>query len=587
SVAGTSITTGQLLAGTNSVLTSSLNGGAGLTQTAITFDDRSGAGSVNLTLSAADISGSLSDLVEKLNTDLAAAGQGVTISVNESGRGLIATDTTGGSGALVITGALAAELGLDTGAGGVTQNTVEGTSLQKAYVGLQTRVSDFNNGQGVGLGTFRITDASGGVEEIEINSSHENLADIINLINSRPNIDVTAAINDNGDGIVITDTSGATGSNKQLLIEDVSGTVASNLRIAGTHTESAGSIKVNGSLETTVTFDADDTLDEAVQKINDSGAGISATVINDGSPGTPYRINFTSRNSGESGRVLIDTGGFDLQLRTLSEGQDAVTFFGADDPADAILITSSSNTLDDVISGVTIDLKQTSTAPVTLTVGTDTASIESAVSRFVDTFNTVLSTIDQYDFFDEESEDKGILFGDYTTQSIKRQLYSTVQSPGVLLDGQFQFLFQAGVKIGEDARLEFDSQQFRETLEQDFDAIEALFSERQLLPNEPIEVIPGTGITTPDTQDDFGRLGVPARLSLLIESFTDSISGSLTGRRNTIDTQIQDQNDRIARLDLQLENKRQRYQAQFIAMERAIGELQNQAGALNSLGQAG
>ena len=47
-----------------------------------------------------------------------------------------------------------------------------------------------------------------------------------------------------------------------------------------------------------------------------------------------------------------------------------MVFFGSDDPATGLLITSSTNTLDDVIEGVTIDLLGASDDPVTITIAT-------------------------------------------------------------------------------------------------------------------------------------------------------------------------------------------------------------------------
>ena len=56
--------------------------------------------------------------------------------------------------------------------------------------------------------------------------------------------------------------------------------------------------------------------------------------------------------------MVIDTNGFDLGLETLETGTDARVFLGSTDPAKAILLQSSTNTMDQVISGVTIDLNR-------------------------------------------------------------------------------------------------------------------------------------------------------------------------------------------------------------------------------------
>src|SRR5690606_17853171 len=116
--------------------------------------------------------------------------------------------------------------------------------------------------------------------------------------------------------------------------------------------------------------------------------------------------------SGTAGRFILDTNGFDLALQTLSEGDDARVFFGSNDPASALLVTSSTNTLDDLIAGVSIDLNTSSEDPVTLNVSRDVAAIEDKINGFVSAFNTLIGRIDNQTRYDDETETKGPLLGD-------------------------------------------------------------------------------------------------------------------------------------------------------------------------------
>lgn len=577
-----SFTTGRLIAGANTVLTSSLNGGSGLTSTALVVTDRDG-NSVDFEVdigawSVANVQGTLDELINEINEGLGDEGVGVSLSLSGDRRGLVVTDSTGGSGDLVITGGLATELGIATT--GTASNSLDGASLQKQYVATQTRLEDFNGG--VGTGSFRITDASGGVATIDINDTVANLYDVIKRINDAADIDVTASINANGDGILITDDTGTLAPGSKLTIEDTTGNVARNLNILGEfEIDESDDIFADGTFETTVTFEATDTLEDAARKISNSDAGLAATIINDGSGFSPFRLNLTSRESGREGEVLINTNGFELGLSTLSEGDDAVVFFGDDDPANAVMLTSGTNTLDNVIQGVSIDLNSTSTSAVQLSVTSDPSQAEGAIVEFVDSYNTVLEQIDQFTFFDSDSLQRGALFGDVTIANIERAMNRVVLGRGQQLESTtFRYLFEVGVRVGEGSALEFDSQRFRSALETDPDGVEALFSERQLLPNQPIELSPG--IFVADTEDDFGRLGIPARLGNLLDSYTDSIDGILTVKRNSIDDQISQQEDRIENLNLKLDNKRAQLEQEFLAMERAIADLQSQSSALTS-----
>jgi flagellar hook-associated protein 2 len=566
----------RLVAGINTVLVSNLNGGSGLTATDLEITDRSGV-TTNVTVDAALFGGSLNELVEAVNADLAAAGNAVRLGVNNAGNGLRVTDESGASGNLVVSGGLADELGLAVDA---ATSTSEGESLQMRWIGEATRLDSLNAGRGIGTGTFRITDASGTSLEYRVTSSLSTVEDLVSFINSRPNNNIEARVNDNGDGILITDTSGGAG---QLVIEDEEGSVARNLNLVGEYEVDGvtGEAAADGSFERVIEFNDTDTLDDVVRTFNEAGVGVTASIVNDGAPGTPYRINFTSRDSGSEGRFILDTAGLDLGLSTISEGDDAVVFFGSDDPATAVLLTSSTNTLDDVVRGVSIDLKQASSDPVELTVQRDTGAIEEAMTEFVDAFNGVLDTLDQYDNYNAETERASLLLGDGTIQQIRSQLYRVIQQPAQNVDSRYRFLFEVGVRIGDGARLTFDSGDFREALEQDFESVRNVVAAFELAPREPVEIVPG--VTVQPEEDNVRSSGVAELVEALADGFTNSIDGLLTRKDDQLDTQIDLQEDRIGRFDEQLARERARLERQFVAMEQALAQLQTQQQALGQL----
>ncbi len=578
-----SFTGERLLAGLNTVLSRNLNGGQGLSSTDLTITDRAG-NSLDLSgvLTAADLNGSLSSLVSRINTELQSAGIGASVEFNSAGNGLRAVDSSGATAQnFVIAGELATQLGL---AKDSAATSIDGENLQLKWISQATSMSKLNQGRGISSGVIRITDASGSSQEITIRDDFQNVNELIEFLNSRPNIDIQAAVNDNGDGIVIRDISGGSG---ELRIEDVTGTAAKQLRINGTFSRAEGAelndpIVADGSNEIVVNFNETDTLQQVVNKINQAGVGVTAGIINDGSGNSPFRINFTSRYTGSAGKFILDTGGLDLGLDQLAAPEDAVVFFGASDPARAVLLTSTTNTLDGVVEGVTIDLKGTSDEPVEVVVQRDTGAIESAVEKLVEAFNTVITTVNNFDKYDAETERRGVLLGDSTVANVRRSLYRAIQGRAQDVDGQFQFLFQVGVKVGNGAKIEFDRDRFREAIETDFQNVADLFAAFQQAPREPVEVAPGAFVTPED--DTYTRLGVGEQIKLMIRGFTDSIDGLMKRKDDTLSSQIQLQERRIERFDLQLERKRGRLEAQFIAMEQAIAQLQSQQSALGQLG---
>lgn len=568
----------RILAGLNSTLSAGLLGGAGFVDTDFTITDRAG-NSATVNLDASSLTGSVNDIINDLNDKLSAAGVLANIKVNSAGNGLAITDNSGGTGNLIVAGAGATALKLDTA--GVASNNHNGGNLQSAWLSRATRLSTLNSGQGLGTGTIRITDAAGTTTSLNIGSSIKTIDDLIGLINGSP-VNVTASVNANGDGIQIVDNTGITSGT--LKLEDESGSVLRRLGLKGDFTDDGfGTIAAVGSFERELTFDPSATLDEIVNAINAQGVGVTASIINDGSGVTPYRVSLTSTNSGSKGKVIIDTHGFDLGLSTLAEGRDAVAFYGSGDPAHAIVLTSSSNTLDNVIQGVTIDLKRATNDPVEVTVTRNTEAIETDVEAFVEAFNRVLTTISKYDKYDAESEVRGVLLGDSTVNNIRSRLLSAVQGRGVGVTSEFEFLFQAGIKIGSGAKLEFDRDRFREALEADPEGIEQLFAASRLAPRNPIEIAPGVTVNNTG-RDTYTELGVPGVIADLVKSFTDSVDGLLTTKSKSIDSAIDLQEGRIDQYDAILASKRARLEAQFLAMEKAIAQLQTQSSALTNFG---
>lgn len=578
----------RVLAGINSTLASTLNGGQGIGGDGqINFTTRDGYSfSVNLTSDA-----SLDEVMRQIETASGTGSNGkarLSVSVADKGTGLQITDNTGGGANLYITGSPLADtaqsLGISTGALGVSSSTVAGSNLQHQYMARSTRLADLNSGKGLGTGKFKLIDSAGGTATIDIGDDAKTLGDIIDEINaaSGGSLNLVASINSNGDGVIIKErTSGGT---VKISIEDQTGSVAKLLGIAGTASGTDASNKIDGSLEKTVTFDSSDTLQKVMDKINAASVGVSATIINDGSSVAPYRLSLTSKSTGSNGRVLIDTGAFNLGLSTIDKGQDAKVFFGSTDPAKAVLLTSSTNTLDGVISNVKIDLKGTSPDPETLTISRDTQAIEDQIKVFIDAFNTALNRIDQNMRYDETTQQKGALLGDSTALEMRSSLFRLVQTPAKGLTGKYTRLADVGVKVGDGGTLSLDSDKFRAALQDDPDAVKNLFVAREVDGDEYIDLGGGAKARNPNYGKQFSKLGLASAFEELATRYVDSSSGILTLRKKSVDNQITAQNKRIDDFTARLEDRRAILENQFIAMEKAIGQMQTQQQALGSLG---
>lgn len=581
----------NILGGLNTTLLRTLNGGAGV----------SGDGVINVTANDAtsfsvDVSGAetLQEIIDAINDDATNAGA-VVASLNDAGNGIIISDTTTGGGSFTVSGSIgnntADSLGISTDADDTSAGYVNSGSLQHQYISGATRLEDLNSGQGVGTGKFRITDSTGFSSVINITEEHTTIGDVLYQINNS-GAAVTARINDNGDGIIIEEddeTNGATA----ITITDETGSVAKSLKFKGEADGTGDDNYIDGSFETTIDFESTDTLQDIIDAINAAGADVTATVINDGTGGSPYHLSLTSRSSGVDGRFIVDTGEFDLGLETLNEGTDSKVFFGSDDPAKAILLTSSTNTLDGVIAGVTIDLNSTSEDPVELTVSRNTGAIEAKITEFVTSFNDLIDRIDFQTRYDAETEAKGALLGDGTVLGLRNAIFNTVQSEAIGIEGSFSRLTEVGITVGEGGRLEFDTERFREALEEDAAGVEALFAAYDLDDKDDTVTDPdgneldGVTVVDPNQKDTFSSLGVLGQIEQLAKRYIDSVDGVLTLRNRSLDDQISLQQNRIDAFTERLLAKQGVLEQQFLAMEKAIAGLQAQQGALSALSFAG
>lgn len=532
----------RLLAGLNSVLLRSLNGGSGVTLGEVEITDRNGA-AATIDLAGAT---SLADVISAINN----AGVGVTASVSDSGLGIVLKDTSGGTGNFVVrdvTGSAAADLKIEVDAA-VSQRG--SGNLQRQYLSGATRLSDLNGGRGIVRGLFRITDSSGQSGVIDLTQGNEvTLQDVIDEINSR-GIGVTARINDNGDGLLIEDTAGG---GAQLKITEEGSTTAKSLNIL--KTAASGESFIDGSFERKVLISASDSLNKVIEKIKASGAPVLSALLNNGSGSKPFRLSLTSNQSGTAGQLAVDTGATGLSFEQLSSARDATVIFGDPNAANPVILSSSTNSISGVLDGVRLDLISTTTQPVTVTVSRNVDAIVEDISSFVTAFNAVISSIDQLSSFNAETETRGILNGDSTTRRVRDRLLSIISR--VNESGDLRQLSRLGVSLQSGASLRLDEQKLRDAIATDPQAVQEFFTTEK------------TGFGTV-LQDE-------------IKSLTEADTGVIALQEDAIQSSQDLLTNRITQLETLLVRRRERLLAQFAATESIIARLQTQQTALLGL----
>jgi len=219
--------------------------------------------------------------------------------------------------------------------------------------------------------------------------------------------------------------------------------------------------------------------------INNADMGITASIIFDGSY---QRLALSADDTGAASSLEItvdDDDGNDSDASGLSllafngSATHLVQNQAAQDTAglaiDGIDITSASNTLTDVVSGLTINLLETGSSTVSVTHDKD--SVSSAVGSFVETYNGLIATINDLSSYDPETGRAGLLNGDGVLRSIDSQVRRVLGQMVSGLNGPYRQLADIGITRNfKDGTLILDDTKLQSAIDNNFDAIAGIFT---------------------------------------------------------------------------------------------------------------
>jgi flagellar hook-associated protein 2 len=549
-------------------LLSSLNNGDGIDLGDFYITDSNGNTSAVDLNSAGSEAETVGDVIDRIN---ALSTINVEARINDTGDGILLEDLASGPNAMHVTEVgthtTAADLGLlgygvDTTIDGSPAHVIDGSSAIRVDLsdlgdpGASIALTSLNNGDGVSLGAFRITDTNGLSAVVVLNaagSTFDTVADVIDAINAT-SIGVEASIDDSGTGIILVDTAGGAGT---LAVEDLAGgTTAADLGIDG----DAVTVEIEGTPTQVIdgigTFSQSATasgLAALAAQINSREAGVTASTLFDGQG---YRLVITADNSGTNNQVLVDGLDAGLSFEQISAARDAILEFGGAQEGSGMLITSSTDTFENVLTGVELTIEDTSSNPVTINIAVTDATLISTMEDFVDAFNSIRDKLDELTNFDEEAMTTGILFGTTAALRVEQDLNNILSGSFYGL-GNFTSLESIGIGFDDTGHLELDSSKLEEAFANDPDGLETLL--------------------THDT------LGLAARLDSAIEMLAGSESSVLSTRADTLTDKIDTNNDRLDFMDERLEREEARLLAQFYLLETTIAQLQQNLTALEAL----
>lgn len=304
---------------------------------------------------------------------------------------------------------------------------------------------------------------------------------------------------------------------KQLATAHSVASGASDVTDANSHVFSNGTLTFrdnNNNVIGTVDYSGTtQSLNGIRDEINNLGEDITATVINYGTSSSPkYRLQVTADDTGTENNFTIteSTTGKSLELSTTVDAKDAQIYVNVDpetNPND--YISRSSNTIDDVISGVTLNLKQANSTlsldyATTVSIGTDTSGLKENVQAFVEAYNDAMDFLNSQFTYDEQAERAGVLSGEAGARKIKEDLLSlAVGSVGGLTadDSDYRGFSVIGLEMTKTGNLQINDEKFDDAIENHLDDVERIFKDYGSTSNSEVSYVGKSGDTKAGTYD--------------------------------------------------------------------------------------
>ena len=315
--------------------------------------------------------------------------------------------------------------------------------------------------------------------------------------------------------------------------------------------------------------------------VNNQNLGVTASVVNDTS--STARLVFSSSNSGSANAISVaDVTGTLAQAvgwssdvvdsRTASTATGAgfvnssVSSLDANFTLDGIPIVRGSNTVSDVLTGVTMTLQGTQQAgddPVALTVAADTNSIQSSIQNFINSYNTVISSIKLNTENTSTTTSTGTsvtrapLAGDASFMSLEMSLQNILMgNVDSAKSGNPNSLNAIGIKLNDDGTLSISDQStLTSAITSNPGAVEDLFNSSS---------------------------GIAVQLDKLVKSYSTT-GGILDQKINGANDEISSMADEINSMNANINEQANAMRDQFTAEESMLIQLEQTQTSLNSI----
>lgn len=398
-----------------------------------------------------------------------------------------------------------------------------------------------------------------------------------------------------------------------------------------TSVPTTGTFSINGvSIYIDVTKDS---MNDVIKKVNLSGAGVTmvydpakdkVTIKSDTI--NPITLGSANDTSNFLQAINLKRGNVNTTETLGSIGKNAII------EVDGITYVRDSNTVDDIINGVTIDLRSASSSPVTVTINADTTKATESLATFIKTYNELMSLFnapqlddkqkeylnpltdeDRASMSEKEIETYEALHKEYNTYNIIRKspefrsLYSALRNTLFTevsgLSGSISNLLQMNIDIAGDGDLSIEklgllvtnstdydeilsalnaNDKLQETLKNKSDDVYEFFSANKIVGLDDTLVDDKGNRTNNENNDIRGWTRIFASVISRYTSYDGMIQKKIENTTGSLDTELNRIASQIERSQLRAEQQLERYWAQFTAMEKAIADAQAQGSALTN-----
>lgn len=306
----------------------------------------------------------------------------------------------------------------------------------------------------------------------------------------------------------------------------------------GTLTISSGDITIDVEIG-----GEDNTLGDIRDAINKAadGKGVKATIINadDGA-----HLVLTATETGVANELTLSASGGDGGLAQMVNATSMTELTAATDArvmVNGFERTSASNTIDEMIEGVTLTL--TEAAPGTIqdfSVSGDTSTLRGAAKAFVDAYNGALDAIGRTTSYNADTGFAAALNGDAMVRGISSDLRNQISAA-------IGDLSTLGIDTDEDGKLSLDDAAFDDAIADD--------------PRPAVRLFSGEGSMAETMKTTLARL-------IDDEGMLDKRTAGLEARSDSIADQRLD-------LDRRMDRVEERYRAQFTALDVMVSKMQS------------